>query len=37
MGCGALRLLGPGLGEIKRMYVRAEGRRLGVARKILAV
>ena len=36
VGCGALRLLGPALGEIKRMYVCPEARRHGVARGLLA-
>jgi len=36
VGCGALREIEPGLGEIKRMFVRAEGRGRGLARKILA-
>ena len=34
-GCGALRPLEPGIGEIKRMYVEPDFRRRGVARKIL--
>lgn len=35
LGCGALKLRAPGIGEIKRMFVRPEGRRRGVARAIL--
>jgi putative acetyltransferase len=35
VGCGALRPLEPGIGEIKRMYVEPDFRRRGVARKIL--
>ena len=35
VGCGALRPLEPGIGEIKRMYVEPGFRRRGAARKIL--
>jgi len=35
VGCGALRPLEPGIGEVKRMYVEPEFRRRGVARKVL--
>jgi ribosomal protein S18 acetylase RimI-like enzyme len=36
IGCGALRLLAPGVGEIKRMWVAPRVRGRGVARKLLA-
>jgi GNAT superfamily N-acetyltransferase len=36
LGCGALRELGGGLGEVKRMYVAPERRRSGVAAAVLA-
>ena len=36
VGCGALRLLSPGIGEIKRMWVAPQARGRGVARKLLA-
>jgi ribosomal protein S18 acetylase RimI-like enzyme len=36
VGCGALRLLAPGVGEIKRMWVAPRVRGRGVARKLLA-
>jgi ribosomal protein S18 acetylase RimI-like enzyme len=36
VGCGALRALSPGIGEIKRMYVAPSARRRGVARRVLA-
>ena len=34
-GCGGVRLIGPGIAEIKRMYVAPESRQRGVARRIL--
>lgn len=36
VGCGGLRYLQPGIGEVKRMFVRPEVRGQGVARKILS-
>lgn len=36
VGCGALRALGDGTGEVKRMYVVPERRRAGVAGVVLA-
>jgi GNAT superfamily N-acetyltransferase len=36
VGCGAIRPLEGDIGEVKRMYVRPEARRCGVARKVLA-
>jgi ribosomal protein S18 acetylase RimI-like enzyme len=36
VACGALQHIGPGLGEIKRMYVRPAYRGRGLARLILA-
>ena len=36
VGCGALRNLEPGVGEIKRMFVLPDFRRHGIARQILA-
>jgi putative acetyltransferase len=35
VGCGALRRLEPGIGEIKRMFVLPHFRRCGIARRIL--
>src|SRR5436190_2653383 len=35
VGCGGLRLLGPGSGEIKRMYVEPAARGTGVATALL--
>jgi N-acetylglutamate synthase-like GNAT family acetyltransferase len=36
-GCGALRLLGNGTAEVKRMYVTPQARGTGVATRILRV
>lgn len=36
IGCGAVRELEPGVGEIKRMFVQPAWRRRGVARQLLA-
>ncbi|MFD1661991.1 GNAT family N-acetyltransferase [Streptomyces caeni] len=35
VGCGALRTLEPGVGEIRHVWVHADARRLGLARRIL--
>ena len=35
VGCGALREMEPGVGEVKRMYVTAGLRRVGVGRSLL--
>ncbi|MFJ9868462.1 GNAT family N-acetyltransferase [Streptomyces sp. NPDC101165] len=35
VGCGALRRLEPGAGEIRHVWVHAEARRLGLARRLL--
>ena len=37
IGCGAVKLMPEGYGEIKRVFVRPAGRRMRVARRILAV
>ena len=36
IGCGAVRYLAPGVGEIKRIFVEKPARRRGVARAIMA-
>ena len=35
VGCGALRVCGPGVGEIKRMWVTAQARGLGIAQRLI--
>jgi GNAT superfamily N-acetyltransferase len=35
VGCGAVRLLGDGAAEIKRMFVRPDARGRGISRRIL--
>jgi GNAT superfamily N-acetyltransferase len=35
VGCGALRVIDATTGEVKRMWVRADARRRGIARRIL--
>ncbi|MFL4906529.1 GNAT family N-acetyltransferase [Streptomyces sp. MMS24-I2-30] len=36
VGCGALRRLAPGVGELRHVWVHADARRLGLARRLLA-
>lgn len=35
LACGALKVIGPGLGEIKRMWVSPDARGLGIAQRLL--
>ena len=35
VGCGGLRTLAPGIGEVKRMFVAAPARRTGLGRRLL--
>jgi ribosomal protein S18 acetylase RimI-like enzyme len=34
IGCAALRRAKPGMGELKRLYVRPKGRKMGVGRRL---
>jgi GNAT superfamily N-acetyltransferase len=36
VACGAVRLLGPGVGEVKRMFILPDWRRRGMGRQLLA-
>jgi ribosomal protein S18 acetylase RimI-like enzyme len=35
LACGALKVIGPGIGEIKRMWVSPQARGLGIAQRLL--